>query len=349
MEQPMNDTLLAHLINRFAAQPENLATEALHYILIRSTTAQKTFLRQLEKAGVIVNESLTYQTQAIGNDGAIPDLVGVDTDGRPVIIIESKFWAGLTDNQPETYIKRLPIETKSILLFMAPAARFVTLWPELLRRAGLNESNSEKLTDDYYKINITENNVLAIISWRCVLDVMITELQSVGEHDVAADGIQLRGLCNQMDTDAFLPLHAEELSSNIGRRILQFCDLINDAADSAVQKGFATYEGKVSASRGYYARPFKLGKNGCYLYFDAAAWSQQRETPIWLEIKDSGWEYSKEIENNLRRGIINMNNPPEILLYNNQIRVPIYLPTHTERDKVIDCILEQIKKIHDLL
>ena len=345
----MNNTLLAHLISRFTAQPENIATESLCYILTRSMTAQKAFLRQLEKSGFAVNEDLTYRTQSAGTDGSIPDLVGVDSAGRPIVIIESKFWAGLTDNQPEQYIKRLPDGTKSILLFIAPTARFTTLWPELLRRACLNESNTEKLTAEFFKINITENNILAVISWRCVLDAMIMELQTVGEHDVAADGMQLRGLCNQMDTEAFLPLHTEELSSSIGRRILHFCDLINDAAESAVKNGLATYEGRVSGGQGYYARPFRLGKNGCYLYFDASSWAKQRETPIWLEVKDSDWKYSEALGNNLRSSSKGIKNPPEILLINNQIKVPIYLPTHRERDKVIECILDQIKNVYDLL
>lgn len=145
---------------------------------------------------------MVYTTQVVGEDGAIPDLIGTDTTGRPVVIIEAKFWAGLTDNQPVTYIKRLDAGKKSLLLFIAPAARFSTLWPVLIRRAGLEESLSQKLSNEFYKINITEKQIMAIVSWRFVLDAMIVELQSVGEHDVAADAMQLLGLCSQMDTDA---------------------------------------------------------------------------------------------------------------------------------------------------
>jgi hypothetical protein len=281
----MNNTLFGHLVNKFAAHPENLATEALCYILSRSITAKTAFHRQLGKAGVTLDSGVAYQTQATDTDGAIPDLVGKNSSGQQIVIVEAKYWAGLTDNQPETYVKRLPIGEGSILLFIAPAARFPTLWPELVRRSNLTESMTQEVANEFKTIEIQQKHILALVSWRHILDGMISELQSSGEHNIASDVMQLRGLCDQMDTDAFLPLRSEELSSNAGRRIIQFCDLVDNVIESAVQNKIATYEGKISSSKGYYARPFRLGNNGCYLYFDARSWANHRETPVWLDVR----------------------------------------------------------------
>ena len=127
-------SLFGHLAARFSASPENLATESLRYILDRSPVANRAFLRGLARCGVALPARLHFATQVGGVDGAIPDLVGTDEAGRPILIAEAKFWAGLTDNQPLAYLRRLPPDADTLLLILAPALRFATLWPELARR-----------------------------------------------------------------------------------------------------------------------------------------------------------------------------------------------------------------------
>jgi hypothetical protein len=48
-------------------------------------------------------------------------------------MIEAKFWAGLTDRQRVHYLRRLE-HNRALLLFVAPAQRLESLWPELERR-----------------------------------------------------------------------------------------------------------------------------------------------------------------------------------------------------------------------
>ena len=56
------------------------------------------------------------------------------------MLIEAKFWAGLTDNQPIAYLERLPSNTPSALLFIAPTARLEILWNELRRTVAKSQS-----------------------------------------------------------------------------------------------------------------------------------------------------------------------------------------------------------------
>lgn len=44
------------------------------------------------------------------------------------LLVELKFWAGLTDNQPVAYLKKLPTDCHSALLEVAPARRIESLW-----------------------------------------------------------------------------------------------------------------------------------------------------------------------------------------------------------------------------
>ena len=48
-----------------------------------------------------------YECQSIGDDNERPDMSGTDSDGNEVIMCEAKFYAGLTYNQPLTYLERL--------------------------------------------------------------------------------------------------------------------------------------------------------------------------------------------------------------------------------------------------
>lgn len=178
------ETLFGHLVTRFSTQPENLATESLSYIINRSNTAKRAFLRYLSQVTVELPENLRFQTQASGEDSAIPDLVGIDVDGDQVFLIEAKFWAGLTDNQPITYLKRLPENKNGILLFIAPALRFQTLWPELLRRCGNGAivfKQEKAISDELNVVHLTANHILTLVSWRSVLSVILQELDATRE------------------------------------------------------------------------------------------------------------------------------------------------------------------------
>ena len=69
------------------------------------------FIGILRGCGIDLAESLHFRTQVTGDDATRPDLVGKDQAGREVLLIEAKFWAGLTENQPVSYLERLTTDT----------------------------------------------------------------------------------------------------------------------------------------------------------------------------------------------------------------------------------------------
>ncbi len=152
-----NDSLFGHLASRLSSHPENIATEALNYVLDRSTVARRAFVQYAAQDGTDLPETLSFRTQETGDDVAIPDLVGLDREGRQVLLVEAKFWAGLTENQPVSYLKRLPSGIDGLLLFVAPATRFPTLWPELLRRCrdvGLAVGETSEVAEDFRSVRL---------------------------------------------------------------------------------------------------------------------------------------------------------------------------------------------------
>ncbi len=194
-----------------------------------------------------------------------------------MLIIEAKFWAGLTENQPNAYIKRLPNDRDSVLLFIAPAVRLYTLWPEILRRCQqgkIKQTDIKKIGDGLHSARITNKQCLALGSWRSVPSAMIREIDIYEDYGISSDLRQLKGLCDKMDTEAFLPLRSEELSSTIGRRVYQFCELVDDVTERLkTEKLISTKGQRASAWIGHDGKYMIINNYGCFLCFSAERWS----------------------------------------------------------------------------
>ena len=303
----------------------------MNFIFGRSPEARRLFVRFLAHAGPRLADDLTFSTQAADADGTIPDLVGRDATGAETLIAEAKFWAGLTDRQPVQYLTRLP--TDGLLVFIAPALRFESLWPELLTRCRQADHAVDEVPGGGRR--------LALTSWRAVLETLHAGLLVAGEVATAADVFQLRGLADRMDADAFLPLASEELTSATGRRIVQFCRLV-DAVISRLKTelGINTDGTRASAdSTGSYFRPFRTGSLGCEVIFTTEGWAV-RGMPFTVRIRDQGWKESKPLAEYLAK--LPTGTAPGLIVTPWGGVFHIRPPLGVERDAVIESLVEQI-------
>jgi hypothetical protein len=291
-------SLFGHLALQFGSSPENLATEALHYIITQSAVARRAFVSLLESFGQTFPEPLHFQTQSADEKGAIPDLVGKDVTGREHAIIEAKFWAGLTPRQPLAYFDRLPSDD-GLLLFIAPARRTELLWYELLQRchrAELAINREEKPNAERRLAHFQSGRRLGFVSWRNVLETINNSVTEAGEAQVLADILQLRGLTERMDSDLFLPLTGEELTSNLGTRVLQLCQIVDRTVERMAKAGLAdTKDCRASGGRhGVYSQYFRLSCAGCRVYFSPENWSKDG-CPLLIEFRGLDWKPSLEV------------------------------------------------------
>ena len=88
MTQP---SILSHLASLFTPQTENLATEALAFVLGYSEAARGAVAELAIGLGALLPSDLTYATQATQEDGKRPDLAGKDGEGRVRLLVEAKF------------------------------------------------------------------------------------------------------------------------------------------------------------------------------------------------------------------------------------------------------------------
>ena len=332
-------SVLAFLATRFATSPENLATEALNFILATSASARRAMLDLCRQLGCEDAVDLAFATQATNDDGARPDLVGRTVTGSTPVVVEAKFWAGLTGNQPAAYLRKL--QDGGLLLFVAPAARADTLWQELLRRSGYDggqDAPALAQVADTRRVRIG-SRVLALMSWRTLL-AHLHDASALAGEPVTADIRQLASLCDKMDSEAFLPLRAEELTSDLGRRVRQFCDMADRVTDLLVAKCFAEVKGlRATGGKGWFGRYMRFRGRGGFLHFDARRWARHGHSPLWLAVYGRGFDSCTVEPDHLRA--------EGIVFYPSKGRcmVPLFLREGVELDAVIEDVLAQVRRV----
>ena len=243
-----SDSLLAHLAWRFPGATEDIATEALSYILCKQEGAQMALADLLRAGGAEPEPMDSFDTQRVYQNSKKPDLVAFNGD-KEVLLVESKFWAWLTPNQPNGYLslmmKSLP-DAKN-LLFIAPEARQDGLWDELRERAKKFQITDELDADGVRSAAVGSNgHRLMLTSWDTLLD-------RLGRSGVDEDGDlrQLRGLCAPASDDApFAGGDAENLAY-----VSHFETLIDRAVALARESGYLGTKGfRPSRWQGNYGR-----------------------------------------------------------------------------------------------
>jgi len=342
--------LLAYLADRFVPQRENLATEALLFILERSEVARDSVMRLLVSLGCQLPSPLTYRSQVVGSQGETPDLVGIDPTGRESVLVEAKFWAGLTDHQPVTYLARLETVGGSALVFLAPERRLELLWFELARRiheSGRDVGSRRSPLPGAVLAPVGEVH-LAVISWGCLLGFISEALAGAGERELLESLGQLQALCHREDHLAFLPLEGHELTSSLPRRLLQFGELIDETVARLEGSGLAsTKRLRAAAGNGWFGRYLLLSGAGCLLQVNAANWAGLEMTPIWLRVTDCNWQVSM----GLRIAFVAAQAAGHLRFHDRGtgLEVPIRLQPGMDREAALASMLGQIRDIASIL
>lgn len=345
--------MFGFLASRLSSHPENVATEALAYVLRSSTAVARGFEDYVRRV-VDLPAGLHYVTQSTGDDGAIPDLVGIASDGSSPLLIEAKFWAGLTDHQPTSYLRRLPVDRPAMLLFIVPSVRLELLWTEVLARSAATglTATGERADTDHRHAFVDAQQVLAMTTWRALLAALTDFAIAAGDQAARCDLRQLSGLCDRMDGEGFVPLTVEDLSGSVAVRLLQYTDLINRATDRMVATGAAstkTSQGSglhTGSAPGWWGRYFALADTVCLLRFSAHRWARDRATPIWLQIGYRGQPSVPAILDALAPLRAQRN---RVFPRRDFVDVAIDLPTNVEADTVVDSMIHQIDVVASYL
>ena len=344
-------TLLARLAPMFGPQTENLAVEALGHILSGSEAARSALSELLQAGGAEVGQVARVRTQVAGEEGTRPDLVGSDQDDEDRVLIEAKFWAGLTANQPCGYLEQLKSTPQpSALLFVAPAQRY-GLWPELCRLSKLTPDVANSDPQDLQSVRTGDGRYLMLTSWRNLLGRMAARVSAVADSHTEIDIRQLQGLAEQQDEEAFLPLQREELGPQLPRRVIDLTGIVDDAVGRVRDTEWVSIKrARMAATAKSYGIWLTFPRaeevfGGFSSYFGVSYgdWARHRDTPLWLWF----WDAPADLRHTLEP--LRDRNPPELIGTGNRLRVPIELPVRRERGEVLDAVVERLLAIARLI
>ena len=339
----MANSLLAHLYTHIRGSQEDIATLSLQYLLMQSSALNKTFTKKISDVlNIKLEENLQYLTQATGENDERPDMSGTDSVGREVVLCEMKFYASLTDNQPVGYLKRLMDNNGKGLLFICPKSRKDTLWYELKKLCLEAELEVNEISD--YSVEADGIN-MAIISWTDIIESLMNTAEASAEH-LIADIKQLKGYCEQIDTEAFIPFQAEELSAinaKKAERLYLIIDKVSDMILTDKNIRFVKNSSKAGYRHGYVSYIF-VNDFGIAFCYDRNMWKKESsaETPFWLVIKKVNGKEWVQTEDIIRC----LNQYPDADKEEQKygIYLALKVPTHATEDEVCKSIKNQILK-----
>jgi hypothetical protein len=229
-----------------------------------------------------------------------PDISGFDADGNEVLILEAKFWAALTDNQPLEYLTRL--KQNSALIFICPTLRVRPIYDELVRRLKATQNNFTH-SHETHSITFDDNKHLAVKTWNEILDTIKHHLVQNNENLLISDIDQIIGFCNIIDSNAFLPLQSDDLSPKYAKRINSYYDLIDKVADELIKRKIVDTLGlKMQPQRCGYTRYLKTIHFGISLNLRFDYWASYADTPFWINFREITLEKGWAVSDKLRKG-----------------------------------------------
>lgn len=276
-------TIFAEIVLRRIPKPEDAATDGLTFVLSATRAIARAFQEYLHLiTGLTLPELVSFEAQVQQNLGGRPDIVASTADGRQLLFIENKFWAGLTENQPLNYLEDLKTHSgdkeASALVFVCPHRAFPIYSHEIRRRVE-DRLSPEVVREHPLVFKFGDRLALVVLTWQILLEVIGNAASEASDRQLVEDIAQLRGLVEQVDAkNAFLPLRSTELAAEFGKRWSQF---------NRIQWDLITVLTREPYSMGYYQNSNRValgggGKWDVWVCLELDLWATYGRTPFWL-------------------------------------------------------------------
>lgn len=339
--------LFHYIARRYTSHLEDAATDALYFILSRSETALAT-LADFLGDGQAPLPIAGVRSQRVLELGAMPDLTCIDAGGNVVALIESKFWAPLTKNQPVAYWKALPADQPSALLFLTPDDRINqdspdSLWNELRRRLGRagHELGASQVEHNLRTATGKDGQRrLVLASWSLLLSCVAEQLSAAGEQEALFEIDELKGL-------AATAIAGDNLQQDENFKVL-----VAKIVKRVEQSGWADTRGlAVGGGDNAHWRYLRLAGAPAWLRMDKRIADQMPDTPLWLSFyrptKPSASDVGLD-EVRSRLGDADLQGVEWIIPC--QICIPVDLPAGADQEATLAAAvsgLEHIAKVID--
>ena len=343
-------TVLAHVAWMLRGSFEDLAVEALGYILNRSKTATQALEEVLRDGGTEVSSIRFVQTQAMEVTGATPDLACLDQDGEKHVLIEAKFDAMLTKTQPVQYLRHLPGDRSSVLLVVAPKRRLKSLWAEMTELVHKTDDFSvdeETAVEGLIAASVSDSSALMLVTWEHLLNKLGTSAKLKAEEGTLRSIAELQGVVEYEALNAW-QAPSGDLAKLDESNIKRFKDLIDGAIRAGALEGWARTEG-FGPGGGVtgYIRYFAVGQVSVWFGYDLRLWDTYKG-PLWFGFQASAQQNIAIVRESLRE--LGAKRPQDFLhdvpaWSQRRDYIRIEMPSTAELPAALEALLVQLREI----
>ena len=348
-------TVLAHVAWMLRGSFEDLAVEALGYILNRSEAATRALEDILRVGGSRdFGNVRCILTQVTGETGERPDLACLDRDGKEYVLIEAKFDAMLTKNQPVEYLRRLPKDRSSVLLVVAPKRRLESLWGEMTDLVMATNDlmvGEESASETFVHTPVSDSSTLMLVSWDHLLCQLALRVKEDCDEDTLRSIAELQGVIEYEALNAF-QAPSDDLARLDAENRERFKKLIGGAIAEGRRDEWASTEGfGVGDSDTGYVRYFQIGKVPVWFGYDLRLW-ENYGGPLWMGFQDVAQDNIGAVRDGLRELCVKRpenyyHDVPAWSQKKDYIRID--LPCSREYPKLLEGLLVQLCEIADAL
>jgi len=343
-------SVLSYLAPRLTSQHENLATEALGYLL-RSSLEALDVLQVILKDGLGGSQKISRITnQYTAGEESRPDIAGFGEDEKLLFLIEAKFWAGLTDSQPNEYLRRLEEAGGKALVFLVPELRMPSIQRELSDRVSEKERSPlkwEKVGSGFVAKNKL-GSILHVTSWASLLNSLEGAIAREGNTQAMSDLTQIKSLVSLFESEGFIPMTAESVTeTETPRKILMLNDLCKKMLEKTKDLGLVSFGNlqKTSYETGS-GRYVLMKKAGCWIGTNFSSWKKHQVSPLWVEFSESDFGKASEV----RRAFDQLKHRNGLFEGDSgQVLVPLKILPNSSEAEVVDHLILQIQEMRHLL
>jgi hypothetical protein len=230
------------------------------------------------------------------------------------------------------------------------------VWSDLRRKLDdARISATEKNVSAGIAHSITTNigpsyPILALTSWKNVLSFLVDEVAD--DRSARSDLLQLRALCEAVESDAFVPFSSGEVSSNLrtpalALQLISIVQAVLQKAGNENEKVLTLVHGGLTAPRiGRYAG-FNDRHCGIWLGIDFGLWKKYERTPFWASFSTTEWGRAHEVQALLepwaaKNGVFTASQDDDFV-------IALDLPVGEEKDMVVSAVVDRLKQIADVL
>jgi len=336
--------MLAYLGPRLINQLENLSTEALWYLLVTYDSANGAFNNILEELGMDFPERLKFDCQIAFPDLGIPDLVGSDSHGNILALVEVKFGAPLTHNQPEGYLHQLPSDILGLVLFLFPENRSGDYWDAIttkIKKSGYTISSPRGNAHLGLSVKVGPLTRIGYLTWEHLLNKAEEMMEQNSDERGLAELWQLTGLVHRLiskePADHGLPVSGIE---TLGDKLRQ---VVDELASKLIETGdFDTKGYRATPGPGFYRRYGSVaGLINWFIEYNEDRGRRFGQSLLWL-----GCPYSEEILGRVRPLFDEEQIKP--VFDGDNILFPLTPPSSTGAPSITEPLAE-IRQVIDLL